>query len=201
MNRAAPAGGRTAGFREDLARLVHDPAIRRLAERRAGSRELAEKALQETSWSVARVRDPETIPDVRAFFVRSLLHEINHQRRAAARTSVEAEARLRLLAETLVTRLERDRDLLTTLVPGRSPDHGRYRNAVVAVAKAIVLLLLEGEVTSADWNAVLKSEYSQWYDEPGQAHDVLDQRLSRARRDVQSLLQTLATDTGASAWL
>ena len=43
-------------FLDDLAELVQDPAIRRLAERRAGSRELAEDALQETFRAVAQTR-------------------------------------------------------------------------------------------------------------------------------------------------
>jgi DNA-directed RNA polymerase specialized sigma24 family protein len=200
------------GFEDDVARVAQDPAIRGLAVARAGSRELAEDALQETYWAVARVKDPGRIQDLRAFFVTSLIHEINHQRarstlvpvedidttaeqgRSSSSTgsppsSVEDEASLRLLAEALLTLLNHDLDQLLVSVPGRSPDHGRYRTAIVAAAKTILLLLLEGPVASADWNAVLQAEYPQWCGEPGLTRDTTHQRLSRARHDIRALLQ------------
>ncbi len=68
------------GFHDDLARIVADPEVRRLAERRAGCRELAEDALHETYWAVARTKRPGDIRDLRAFFCTSLIREINHQR-------------------------------------------------------------------------------------------------------------------------
>jgi DNA-directed RNA polymerase specialized sigma24 family protein len=199
---------------ENLATLVNDPAIRRLAAARAGNRELAEDALQETYWAVARVKDPGRIEDLRAFFCTCLLREINHQRTRSTPvrfqapdttteqgrgsssignppSSVEDEASRRLLAETLLTRLNRDRDQLLASVPARSPDHRRYRTAIVAAAKTILLLLLEGPVASADWNAALQAKYPQWCGEPGLARAAADQRLSRARRDVQALLQKI----------
>jgi Sigma-70 region 2 len=204
------------GFLDDLGQLVEDPKIRRLAERRAGSRELAEDALQETFRAVAQTKDPESIRDLRAFFCKSLIHEINHQlarpvpvltedispilERHQDRTSrsgptppvsVENEAHLRLLAGAVLTRLERDRDELMAMVPVRSSDARRYQSTIVTAALTILLLLVEGRVTSADWNAVLKSGYPQWCDEPGLARAAIDQRLSRARRDVQSLLQAI----------
>lgn len=202
------------GFREDLARLVRDPAIRRLAHARAGSRELAEDALQETYCAVARVKSPQAIQDLRAYYCRSLIREIIHQRSPSSLvpvediattaeqeragspfrdppTSVENEACIRLLAETMLTRLEHDRDQLMSSVPARSPDHRRYRAAIIAAAQVILLLLLRGDTAPADWNTILKSGYPQWCDEPGSPRDARDQRLSRARRDVQSLLRTI----------
>lgn len=202
------------GFREELAKLARDPAIRRLAASRAGSRELAEDALQETYWAVLRVKSSQAIQDLRAYYCRSLIREIIHQRSRstlvpvediAATTeqertgsslynppaSVEYEASIRLLAETVLTRLEHDRDQLMSSVPARSPDHRRYRAGIIAAARAILLLLLQGDLASADWNAILKSAYPQWYDEPGSPRDGRDQRLSRARRDVRSLLQKI----------
>jgi hypothetical protein len=77
------------------------------------------------------------------------------------------------------------------LVPARSSNSRRYQSAIIAAARTILRLLFEGHVTSADWNAVLKSEYPQWCDEPELAHEAIDQRLSRARRDVQLLLQAI----------
>jgi DNA-directed RNA polymerase specialized sigma24 family protein len=203
-------------FHEDVARVARDPAIRRLAERRAGSRQLAEDALQETYWNVARA-NPKTIRDLRAFFCRSLIREIAHQRARTNTipiegidaiqdlqrgstslgnrppTAVEDEGHQLLLAKTLLARIERDRDLLMASVPGRSPDRRRYRAAIVAAARTILSLLLAGHVVPADWNAALLSEYPQWYGERGLARDAIDQRLSRARRDVQMLLRKIVS--------
>ncbi len=204
------------GFLDDLSKMFEDPKIRRLAERRARSRELAEDALQETFRAVAQTQHPESIRDLRAFFCKSLIHEINHQlaRPAPVLTdeigsisdhyqrqpppsgpsppvSVESEAHLRLLAGAVLARLERDRDDLMDTVSARSSDGRRYQSTIVTTAITILLLLVEGSVTSADWNAVLKDGYPQWCDEPALAHDAIDQRLSRARRDVQLLLQAI----------
>ena len=204
------------GFLDDLAELVEDPAVRRLAERRARSRELAEDALHETFRAVAQTQNPEAIQDLRAFFCKSLMHEISHQlarsvpiltedisaisdRRQGLTSSsgtsppasVASEAHLRLLAEVALTRLERDRGELMALVPARSSDPRRYRSTIIAAARTILRLLLEGHVTSADWNVVLKAEYPQWCDERELAHDAIHQRLSRARGDVQLLLQAI----------
>ena len=206
------------GFLDDLAKLVEDPEVRRLAERRARSHELAEDALHETFRAVAQTQNPEAIRDLRAFFCKSLIHEINHQlarsvpvltedicaisdRRqdhtssagASPSASAESEAHVRLLAEAALTRLERDHARLMASVPARSDDPRRYRSTIIAAARTILRLLFEGHVTSADWNVVLKSEYPQWCDEPGLARDAIDQRLSRARGDVQSLLQAIFT--------
>lgn len=204
------------GFLDDLAELVQDPEIRRQAERRARSHELAEDALQETFRAVAQTKDPESIRDLRAFFLKSLIHEINHQlarpkpdliedigsisdrfegrRHSSAPSppvSVESEALVRMLAGVVLRRLEHDRDELTTMIPARSSDPYRYQTTIVMAALSVLRLLVEGSVTSADWNAILRSGYPRWYDEPGLAHDAVDQRLSRARRDVQLLLQAI----------
>ena len=204
------------GFLDDLAKLVGDPEVRRLAERRARSRELAEDALHDTFRAVAQTQNPEAIRDLRAFFCKSLIHEINHQlarsvpvltedicaisdRRqdhtpsagASPSASAESEAHVRLLAKAALTRLERDRARLMASVPARSDDPRRYQSTIIAAARAILGLLFEGHVTSADWNAVLKSQYPQWCDEPALARDAIDQRLSRARGDVQLLLRAI----------
>lgn len=198
------------GFLDDLAKLTADPAIRRLAERRARNRELAEDALHETFRAVAQTRHPEAINDLRAFFCKSLIHEINRQLAlsapvpaeeigaiadgrpgASASASVESEACLHLLAEIALTRLERDRAGLMAMVPARSGEPLRYQSTIIAAAAAILRLLLEGPVTTADWNAVLRSVNPQWCDEPGLAHDAMYQRLSRARADMQFLLRAI----------
>ena len=81
--------------------------------------------------------------------------------------------------------------MLMALVPARSDDPRSYRTAIVSAARAVFELLLDGYVTAADWNAILKTAYPPWCDEPGLARATMDQRLSRARRDVQSLFRSL----------
>jgi hypothetical protein len=204
------------GFHDDLARIVADPEVRRLAERRAGCRELAEDALHETYWAVARTKSPSDIRDLRAFFCTSLIREINHQRTRQAPvptqdieglsdrrqvaaphaagpppTSVEGQASLRMLAQVVLARLKAAPEGLTVLIPARSDDANRYRDAIIGAAITILNLLLEGYVVQADWNAVLRAAYPQWCDEPGLARDASDKRLSRARHDVQDLLRAL----------
>lgn len=200
------------GFHGDLVTLASDPAIRRLAERRAGSRELAEDAIQETIWHISR-QDVRKIDNLDAYFRRALIHEISHRLSrpgpilvediaSAAEPevawahpvppdSVEREAEMRRLARSLLGRLDRDREQLMATVSRRSPDPHRYRAAIVAAARAIFLMLLQGAVAKADFNEVLKSTYARWFAEARLAHDVIDQRLSRGRQDVRMLLQRL----------
>jgi hypothetical protein len=204
------------GFHDDLARIVVDPEVRRLAERRAGCRELAEDALHETFRAVARTKSPGDIRDLRAFFRTSLIHEINHQltrpapiptadieglsdrRQVGASlspgpllTSVEGQASLHILAQVVLAQLQAAPGGLAVLIPARSDDARRYRAAIIGAAITILRLLVEGYVAQADWNAVLRAAYPQWCDEPGLARDASDKRLSRARHDVQMLLRAL----------
>jgi DNA-directed RNA polymerase specialized sigma24 family protein len=205
-------------FQDELARVASDPEMLRRAWRRAGSRELAEDAMQETARAIAERKSSEPIENLRGFFYVSLIREIDHQLgrptaiptadvglvldRDPGRTppatdlppaAVHDEAHLRILAETVLERFERQqaREILMALVPGRSDDPHHYRNAILSAARAIFVLLLDGYATAADWNAILKAAYPQWCDEPGLARATMDQRLSRARRDVQSLLRSL----------
>jgi DNA-directed RNA polymerase specialized sigma24 family protein len=206
------------GIHEDLARIAVDPDMLRLAVRRAGSRELAEDALHDTVWAIAQRRSPQAIENLRSFFYVSMIREIDRQlRRPAAvpaaniseisdrahgRTSptavpppanVDDEAHFRIIAGAVLNRLRSAsaRDQLMALVPARSEDPCRYRTAIISAAKAMFELLVEGYVTAADWNAILKAAYPPWCDEPGLARAAIDQRLSRARHDVQFLLRSL----------
>lgn len=204
-------------FLDALALEAREPGNRRFAERRTGNRELAEDALQETYWTVAKVKNPEAIRNLRAYFRTALVREIIRQRspqsftqqfdddlsigeekeydlssNAGHPSSVDNEVSSRLLAETLLRRLNTDHDSLVNSIPGRSNDHGQYRNAIMISAKKIFILLLEGQVVQADWNAVLKAEYPEWANEQGMTRDTIDQRLSRARHDIKILLQKVA---------
>lgn len=205
-------------FHDDLATIVSDPEMLRLAIRRAGSRELAEDAIQETARALGERKSLDEIENLRGFFYVALIHEIDHQlgrpsaipagdvgeiwgrhqdstflARALPPAAVEWDAQLRLLACEVLSRLDREctGNGLAALVPGRSRNPGLYRTAIARAAKAIFALLFEGYVTAADWNAILKAAYPQWCDEPGLARDARDQRLSRARRDVQFLLRAV----------
>ena len=204
---------------DDLAEVASDPEMYQRALRRAGCPELAEDALQETVRAIAGRKSPKAIENLPGFFYVSLIREIDHQLgrptaipvggdiglisdRAQDRTSpagvpipasVEDEAHLRVLAETVLNKFEREwaREELMALVPARSEDPRRYRTAITLAAKAIFELLIDGCVTAADWNVILRAVYPAWCDEPGLARAAIDQRLSRARRDVQSLLRSV----------
>jgi DNA-directed RNA polymerase specialized sigma24 family protein len=202
------------GFHDDLVQLARDPEIRGWATKRAGSRELAEDALQETYWNVVR-KDPEAIDDLRRYFFRALAHEISHlrtrpgaipvedvaaadeQRAASSRgsppDSVAHEAEVRRLAQSVLNRLDIDREQLMAAVPGRSPNQRRYRSGIVVAARTIFLLLLQGTVARLDENEVLRSTYHPWFADPSLTADVKDQRLSRGRRDVRVVLQRLVS--------
>jgi hypothetical protein len=199
-------------FHDDLQRIRFDPVIRRLAERRAESRELAEDALQETYLNVSQ-KSPQEIEDLSAYFIAALKREISHQLTYTARIaaddiesireqrltptrcsridSVEHEVQMSRLAEAVLNRLECDREILIGAVPRHSPDPCRYRIAIIAAARAIVSLLWEASAISASWNATLKTIYPEWYVNSRPTAEVIDQWLSRARRDVRLLLSEI----------
>jgi len=206
------------GIGEDLADVIQDPEMLRLAIRRAGNRELALDAMQEAARAIAERKSPEPIENLRGFFYVTLIHEIDHQLGRPApilvedastladpgqhgspwaadppAASVESDAQVRIIGEAVLARLGREhaRGNLTALVPARSTDPRSYRMAIGSAAKTIFGLLLEGHVTTADWNVILRAAYPQWFDKPGLAGANIDQRLSRARRDVQSLLRSV----------
>lgn len=205
-------------FHVELVALSQDPEMLRLAIRRAGNRDLAVDAIQETARAIGERKSPEAIENLRAFFYVALIHEIDHQLGRPApilvedassladpgqngspratdppAASVESDAQMRILGEAVLARLDREhaRGNLTALVPARSDDPHRYRIAIAFAAKTIFGLLLEGHVTMADWNVILRAAYPQWFDKPGLGGANIDQRLSRARRDVQALLRSV----------
>lgn len=210
-------GDSSRGFQDVLAAIVADPEVQRLALRRAGSRELAEDALQETFYAVARLGDRGYIESPRRYFCRALINEINHQltnRRPvplddpeaaqshrqqtairlghAALRPVEDEAVGRVLGATLLARFRGARGQLEAGVPGRSHDPARYRIVIVAVAERILRAAADGHVSQADSNTNLRRSYPDWFGDsacPGACH----QRLSRARRDVRTLLMTVVS--------
>lgn len=218
---AEPPDGRRrspSAFYDELAAIMADSGVRRLALRRARNRELAEDALQETFYAVARVKNPSRIEDLRAFFCRALINEIRRQLVAtrpislddpdttlgyqqqssglfgrAADRAADDEALGEALAGMLRSRFRRDRDQLEAGVPGRSRDPARYRSVIVSVAEQILYAAASGQVTWADSNIDLQWAYPEWFGEPGCARDTCYQRLSRARRDVRTLLMAVVS--------
>ena len=206
-NRAA------SGYRDELLNLWKDPASWRFAQFRAGCPELAEDALQEVFYSLDRVRQPERIENLRAFFRTALAREIERQRRQLGPLPVESpetaagyrrqnilwadpadrgvdqKAVMAVLADTWLARFRREREQLAATVPDRSPRPASYRSEIVAVAEAILRSLVAGSVSSADCNEGLRAALPGWFDAPGCSEHNRYQRLSRARQDAWTLLK------------
>ncbi len=197
----------------ELTRVWRDPAIRSLAMRRAGSYEVAEDALQETYYLISRLKHLEEIENLRAYFCMVLMRVIYRIHREATSegipvydigrvqetsrlqtppTSLEDDISQRLHIEGVLTRLQSDYKLLMKSIPGRSDNPDRYRLVIAEVAEQILLAVVaEDGMSSGDWNKIFRDQYPQWWDEPGLDRAVLDQRLSRARRDVRDLLKRI----------
>jgi hypothetical protein len=96
-----------------------------------------------------------------------------------------------LLAEALLARLKHRQAGLMALIPGRSPDPLRYRESIVAAAEAILRTAVVEAVFRDDLTTAVREEYPEWYGgDPARRF----QRLSRARGEVQQLLQALTRD-------
>ena len=204
------------GFLDDLAKLVEDAAIRRLAERRARSRGLAEDALQDTFYAVARTRNPEVIENLRAYFLRVLRNEIANQRALrrvvplenpedalyqgqpgtamsgpAPAGPVDETVCSSLQMQSLLKRLADERERLRAAIPARSDDPGRYRAMIYHAAVQIIRDARNGEASEADSNAALRAAYPAYFDQPGASPNLCHQRFRRAREDVRAVLRAI----------
>ena len=207
-DRALPA--LTAGaFPPELLGIWADPEVRKLAARRAGDPDLAQDALLQAVCAVAQVGDLRRINDLKAYFCRVLINEVYHLRGqlAAARVcdpatlaemsearmsgapSDEAAVVTRLMARTWLERFRAQHDHLRASVPGRSGQPSRYRDLIVAVAEHALRAAFHGGVSQADSNEALQASFPEWFGQPGAAENTCHKHLSRARRDVQALLQ------------
>lgn len=206
-----PAG--RLDFQQQLREIWEDPQIRRLARRRAGNPDIAEDALQETYYAVARVADPSRIEDLRKYFCRALIHEVYRllgqlgavlvddfaalaeARQAKAREQlpapVEEVACADLQARTWLERFAAQREILIGKVPGRSPDPARYRAVIVAAAGQLLISMARRDVSDADFCESLRAAYPEWFAEPGCGTANAHQRFTRARADVRSVLQRI----------
>ena len=66
---------------EEILRIAAEPQMIRRAIQRAGSRELAEDALQETVCAIAERKSLDPIENLSGFFYTALIREIDHQLR------------------------------------------------------------------------------------------------------------------------
>jgi len=208
-----PADGRS-DYLEQLAAIREDPKVKNLARRQAGDSELAEDALQETYYAVARMENPERIVDLRAYYYRVLMRNIHRLRSQLGAILIEdfgivADTCQRkpggeppplpfdeavgshLLIQGFLRYLALHRATLTRMVPGRSPDAARYRDVIVTVVECIVRASVAGGLSDAEQNLAFRTLYPQWFAEAGGAIDNIHQRSSRARADVCRLLQEI----------
>ena len=205
--------GRQDYYRQLLA-IREDPQVKSLARMRARDPELAEDALQQTYDAMARIKDPGRIEDPKAYFCRVLLRTINALRgqlgavlpddfaaladARSGRTYDEALPRpldemvtAGLLARDWLERLAVNRRILAAGVPSRSPDPRRYGELIVGVAERVLRSIITADVCDADSNAALRASYPEWFAPDGGTAGNAQQRLSRARADVRSLLRAI----------
>jgi hypothetical protein len=191
-----------------------DPQIEKLARRRAGDPDIAEDALQEAFYAIAKMENPGQIRNLEAYFRRVLTNEIYHLLGQPKATLVEniddvPEARPggvngrprlpspeedvggRLTVRSWKTRLAAQHAELIRKVPGRSPDPGRYRNMILTFAERMLMSWSAEDVSDSEYKAALRAHYPEWFAERGCTVDNVDQRLSRARADVNSVLRLI----------
>jgi hypothetical protein len=202
-------------FHQELLAIRQDPAIKSFALRQAKSTEVAEDALQSAYYAIVRTANPGAIVNLRAYFCRVLLREINRELRQLGAAATEDFTGLtdtqqgrpgvgppaprpvvdivtsRLLGHGWLAALTAPRRAhLTGEVPRRSPDPHRYQEVIVSVAEHVLRITL-GDRADPDWNAALTAGYPEWFAEPGCELNTRDQRLKRGRTDIAALLRSI----------
>ena len=176
-----------------------------IARRRAGDPDIAEDALQEAFYAIAKAKDPEQISNLRAYFLQVLTHEIYRLLRqlkattlvddfagvADARPTFEDAVTRELLTRKWRERFAAQRAHLLQTVPGRSRDQRRYRELIVAVAQEVLVSVVNGDVSYADTDSALCAGYPEWFADSHCTVDNAQQRLSRARADVTGVLRNV----------
>jgi hypothetical protein len=197
-------------FLEQLVAIREDPKIKNLARARAGDAELAEDALQETYYAVARHRNPERIVDLRAYYCRVLLRNIHRLRSQLGAILIENYGSVadtcqrkpggepspppfdeavvsHLLVQDLLRYFTERRATLSYTVPGRSPDPARYRDVIMTVAERLLRTSDTGGLSDAELNLAFRTLYPQWFAEDGVVASNIHQRFTRARTDLSRL--------------
>lgn len=214
MTNDGTASSQTARFIQQLLAIREDPQVKSLARARAGNPDVAEDALQEAFYTVARAEHPEQIANLRAYFCTVMIRMVYRLRteelRAESRPADPAaplekdqyagaapeqaqarpadESTTGQLAEEWRERLSAHRDRLTATVPGRSPDPGRYRNVILSVVERVLSATSDLGDDEADSSKALRVAYPEWFAEESCAAASQAQRLARARSDVRNLL-------------
>src|SRR5690348_12442800 len=151
-------------FRDRVAALRQDTAMKKLAMRYARDRDVAEDALQETCYAVMTVRDPGRIDDLPRYFRRVLQRKVVEMlelsgplptddpdtvlavstgsvQRPGTRRPIgwgspsEDRAVRRRQSSLWLVRLAR---LSAVSIPGRSADPQRYRRVIATVARLVL---------------------------------------------------------------
>lgn len=208
-NPTTPAG--RPDYQRQLREIWEDPQVRRLARARAQDPEVAQDALQEAYYAVARVKKPDEIRDLKGYFCTVLIRKINdmlgrsrdipvddidgqadaHQDRTGAPFEDMACSDLR--TEIWLGRLAAQREALTRAVPRRSADPARYRDVIVAIAGRVLVSIARRDVSDADVDSSLIAAYPEWFAEPGLGPGNAYQRFSRARADIRTLLRGIVS--------
>lgn len=211
MARANLSNPGEPSFYDILAEICCDPRTQRLARKYAG--DLAEDALQETYYTVARAHEHVPIRDVRAYFCRALINrswrmrqELAHapfpvddpdqavqgsgQRRGgpASAGSAEHEAIANISAGARRALFRQSHDELLASISASSPDPVRYKETILALAARIVAGTGEGPANQAEINENLVAGYAEWFNDPGCEPAALYQRRCRARDSIQAVL-------------
>jgi hypothetical protein len=195
----------------ELAAICTSPEFRRLARRLAG--DLAEDALQETYYAVARVCQREPIDNLRGYCYRALANMARRLRRELAHgpvptddleavhgaghalsvgghpPSAEAAGLARVVTEEWLHRLRRRRAELRTGIQACSADPGRYQAAVLSVAEWV--LASGGPANTAEINQALAEAHPAWFGVSCGPPGTLYKRLSRARQSVRLVLEAV----------
>ena len=195
--------GPALGFSPELLEIWADPEVRKLAAWRAGDPDLAQDALLEAVYAVARVGDLDRILDLKAYFCRVLINKSHRMRSqlaaagpydpaaAPASPPPDGMATTRLLAQAWRRSFSTDRDGLRDSVPGRSPEPDRYRALIVRTAEHILCTALDGSVSWADCNEALQAALPDWFGRPGSHENTCHKHLSRARGDIRDVLRAV----------
>ena len=151
MSSAATPAGRQ-DYLQRLLAIAEDAKVKRFALARAGDLELAEDALQQTYDTMARIKDPSGIQDLKPYFYKVLIRVIyalrgqlgavlpddftalaearqGKARGMALPRPVDETVAVNLLASGWLERFMTERASLTAAVPSRSSDPGRYQRA------------------------------------------------------------------------
>ena len=94
-----------------------------------------------------------------------------------------------LLIQDLLKYFARHGADLSRAVSARSPDPAHYRDMIATIAERLLLASDAGGLSEAEQNQALRTLYPEWFDEAVAAVNNVHQRFTRARADVDRLLQ------------